>query len=86
MKLLQWSDSPVDSWLIHGSRLSQETGWRFGWSEAEWEAWEELNLRLHPYQQSRAYRHPILRFPRSRATVRGQVMRSKPLAPNARSS
>jgi hypothetical protein len=42
MKLLQWSDSPVDSWLIHGSRLSQETGWRFGWSEAGWEAWEEF--------------------------------------------
>jgi hypothetical protein len=23
---------------------------RFRWSEAVWWAWEELNLRLHPYQ------------------------------------
>jgi hypothetical protein len=23
---------------------------RFRWSEAEWWAWEDLNLRLHPYQ------------------------------------
>src|SRR5512133_2410110 len=26
----------------------QETGRRFGWSEAGWWAWEDLNLRLHP--------------------------------------
>src|SRR4029453_597727 len=40
-----------------------------------WWAWEDLNLRLHPYQQSRAHRHATLRFPRSRVTVRGEVMR-----------
>src|SRR5215211_9551505 len=34
----------------HGNRLSQENGRRFGWSEAGWWAWEDLNLRLHPYQ------------------------------------
>jgi hypothetical protein len=41
-----------------------------------WWAWEELNLRLHPYQQSRAYRCATRRFCRSCATVKGQVMRS----------
>jgi hypothetical protein len=51
-------------------------GQRFGCSEAGWWAWEDLNLRLHPYQQSRAYRYATLRFRRSLATVRGQVMRS----------
>jgi hypothetical protein len=25
-----------------------EAGLRFRWSEAEWWAWEDLNLRLHP--------------------------------------
>jgi hypothetical protein len=48
---------------------------RFCWSEAVWWAWEDLNLRPHPYQQSRAYRCATLRFCRSRATVRGEVMR-----------
>jgi hypothetical protein len=32
----------------HGNRLSQENGRRFGWSEAGWWAWEELNQRPHP--------------------------------------
>jgi hypothetical protein len=44
---------------------------------AGWWAWEELNLRLHPYQQSSAYRYATLRFRRWCATVKGQVMRSK---------
>jgi hypothetical protein len=38
--------------------------------------WEDLNLRLHPYQVSRAKRCAQGRFPRSHATVRGQGMRS----------
>jgi hypothetical protein len=35
-----------------------------------------LNLRLHPYQVSRAKRGADQRFPRSRASVRGEGMRS----------
>jgi hypothetical protein len=34
-----------------------------------------LNLRLHPYQQSRAERYADQGFRRSLATVRGEVMR-----------
>jgi hypothetical protein len=49
------------------------------WSEAGWWAWEDLNLRLHPYQQSGAYRYATLRFRRSLPTVRGEVMRSNNL-------
>jgi hypothetical protein len=41
-----------------------------------WWAWEDLNLRLHPYQLSRAQRCADRRFPRSLATVRGEGMRS----------
>jgi hypothetical protein len=48
---------------------------RFCWSEARRWAWEELNLRLHPYQQSHAYRHAILCFCRPYATLEGEVMR-----------
>jgi hypothetical protein len=54
----------------------QPQGGRYRWSEAGLWAWEDLNLRLHPYQQSRAYRCATLRFCRSHATVRGEVMRS----------
>jgi predicted ester cyclase len=43
-------------------------------------AWLDLNQRPHPYQQSRAQRCADRRFPRSRATVRGQVMRSNNLS------
>jgi hypothetical protein len=53
-----------------------EAGLRFRWSEAEWWAWEDLNLRLHPYQVSRAKRCADRRFPRSRPSVRRQGMRS----------
>ena len=40
-------------------------------------AWEDLNLRPHPYQQSSAYRYATLCYCRSLATVRGEVMRCK---------
>jgi len=46
-----------------------EAGLRFRWSEAEWWAWEDLNLRLHPYQQSTGNRCAAGRFSRSRSTV-----------------
>jgi hypothetical protein len=42
-------------------------------------AWLDLNQRPHPYQQSRAQRCAERRFPRSLATVRGEVMRSNDL-------
>jgi hypothetical protein len=74
-RLLKGSDFRELPLLVHGSRRSQEDGRRFRWSEAGWWAWEELNLRLHPYQQSGAYRYATLRFRRSCATVRGEVMR-----------
>jgi hypothetical protein len=50
---------------------------RFRWSQAISWAWLDLNQRPHPYQQSRAYRYADPRFPRSLATVGGEVMRSK---------
>jgi hypothetical protein len=37
---------------------------RFRWSQVLRWAWEDLNLRLHPYQQSGAYRCATLRFRR----------------------
>jgi hypothetical protein len=59
------------------SRLRPRTAdRRFCWSEAIWWAWEDLNLRPHPYQVSRAQRCADRRFPRSLASVRGQGMRS----------
>jgi hypothetical protein len=39
-------------------------------------AWEDLNLRPHPYQVSRAKRCADRRFPRSPVSVRGEGMRS----------
>jgi hypothetical protein len=48
----------------------------FCWSEAILWAWEDLNLRPHPYQVSRAQRCADRRFPRSCASVRGEGMRS----------
>jgi hypothetical protein len=48
--------------------VSAGQGWRW--------AWEDLNLRPHPYQVSRAKRCADQRFPRSLATVRGEGMRS----------
>ena len=48
---------------------------RLRWSKAGLWAWEDLNLRPHPYQQSRAYRCATLRFCSSCATVGGEVMR-----------
>jgi hypothetical protein len=41
-----------------------------------WWAGQDLNLGPHPYRVSRAKRRADRRFPRSRATVRGQGMRS----------
>jgi hypothetical protein len=41
-----------------------------------WWACQDLNLGPHPYQVSRAHRCADQRFPRSLATVRGEVMRS----------
>jgi len=35
-------------------------GRRFGWSEAGWWAWEDLNLRLHPERKiTRVMRHGV---------------------------
>jgi len=80
MRLLEGSDSRrllVD----HRSRLGSR-GWAAfplvrGWM---W-AWEDLNLRLHTYQQSGAYRCATLRFCRSCVTVRGEVMRCSKRTP-----
>ena len=67
--LLLTSDEP--------SRLSpRDVKQAFRWSEAIWWAWEDFNLRPHPYQVSTAKRCAERRFPRSPATVRGQGMRS----------
>jgi hypothetical protein len=52
---------------------------RFCWSMVIWWAWEDLNLRPHPYQQSRAHRYATRHFCRSFATVEGEVMRSNNL-------
>jgi hypothetical protein len=75
MRLLKGSDSRLLR-LINWSRLGPRGRVAFPLVRAEWWAWEELNLRLHPYQQSRAYRCATLRFRRWCATVEGQVMRS----------
>jgi hypothetical protein len=58
--------------------ILRQTIQRFRWSEALLWAWEDLNLRPHPYQQSRAHRYATLRSCRSRPTVSGQVMRCEP--------
>src|SRR5215217_4606841 len=57
-------------------RPEHEVDQVFRWSESFWWAWEDLNLRLHPYQVSRAKRCADRRFPRSPASVRGEGMRS----------
>jgi hypothetical protein len=56
-----------------------EAGRRFRCSEAESWAWEELNLRLHPYQQSTGNRCADGCFRRSRATVGVEVKCSNSL-------
>jgi hypothetical protein len=76
MRLLNGSDSRRLLAEPRESIRSERNGRRFRWSEAGWWAWEELNLRLHPYQQSRAQRCADGRFPRSLATGRSEVMRS----------
>jgi hypothetical protein len=53
---------------------SNRTEGRFRWSAALWWAWEDLNLRLHPYQQNAGNRCANRRSRRSRPTVRGEVM------------
>jgi hypothetical protein len=71
--LLLASDNPEPTKL--------KSSWqRFRWSGTALWAWEDLNLRPHPYQQSSAKRCADYRFPRSHATVRREVMRSKILA------
>jgi hypothetical protein len=77
--LLLTSDDP--------SRLSPRTSdKRFRWSEAIWWAWEDLNLRLHPYQRSA--HGPVSagsRLPPARTTYRWRPLetvanRSGPMA------
>ena len=61
---------------IHSTRPCNTDDQRLRLSGLVWWAWEDLNLRPHPYQVSRAKRCADRRFPRSRATVRGEGMRS----------
>jgi hypothetical protein len=44
-------------------------GWRFGWSEAGWWAWEDLNLRPHPETK-------IARVPMGSAAPRAELGRA----------
>jgi hypothetical protein len=49
---------------------------RLRWPKAILWAWEDLNLRPHPYQLNAGNRCADRRFPRSRLTVGAKVMRS----------
>jgi hypothetical protein len=69
---LKWSGPTADLLLASDASLAAESkknGQYFRTSQAMWWAWEDLNLRPHPYQQPRAYRYATLRFCRSRSTV-----------------
>jgi hypothetical protein len=46
------TSASVGSGLVVPLRPGHEVDQRFCWSEAIWWAWEDLNLRLHPYQGS----------------------------------
>jgi hypothetical protein len=61
---------------MHPSGLVSERGatQHLCWSEAVSWAWEDLNLRPHPYQRSTAKRHANQRSPRSGGS--GRVPRS----------
>ena len=61
--------------MIQAWRDAKKNDQRFCWSRAVRWAWEDLNLRPHPYQQSRAHRYATLRFCWSLPTVEGEVMR-----------
>jgi hypothetical protein len=56
---------------------SRDGAWRLCW----W-ACQDLNLGPHPYQLSRAKRYAERRFPRSRVSVRREVMRSNRVVPS----
>ena len=60
-------------------RPGHEANQRSCWSEAIWWAWEDLNLRLHPYQQNAGNRCADGRFRTSRATVGVEVKCSNSL-------
>ena len=61
------------SGLVVPLRPGHEVDQRFCWSEAIWWAWEDLNLRLHPYQQSTGNRCAADRLRRSHSTVGAEV-------------
>jgi hypothetical protein len=66
------------TWLLTSddpSQLSPRTAdKRFRWSGAISWAWEDLNLRPHPYQQNAGNRCAKRCFRRSRSTGRAEVM------------
>ena len=68
------TSSPTRGHPIGLARQSEATSVCPGQRPVLW-AWLDLNQRPHPYQVSRAKRCADQRFPRSRATVRGQGMR-----------
>ena len=60
----EWWGPPI---LLLASDIPEPTKLMSSWQHFRWSgtalwAWEDLNLRLHPYQQSRAYRYATLRF------------------------
>jgi hypothetical protein len=69
------ADLAADQQWIRAQKKSRHSHW----SEAGWWAWEDLNLRPHPYQVSRAKRCADRRFPRSPRSVGGEGMRSNSL-------
>jgi hypothetical protein len=77
-----WSPPPESNRRPHPETKIARTS---GLCRTESRAWLDMLSDSHPswrprpwgsYQQSRAYRYATLRFCRSRATVRGEVMRS----------
>ena len=68
--------SPLRRRPAESAAMNETAEERFRSSNPVWWAWLDLNQRPHPYPQSRAYRCATLRFCRSLATVRGEVMRS----------
>jgi hypothetical protein len=71
---LTWRPHDEHPW-VGAARVLNEQASAFPLVRGPLWAWEDLNLRPHPYQQSRAYRHANRRSCRSLATVRGEVMR-----------
>jgi hypothetical protein len=71
------SQTAVRRHRTEAATIKEATNERPRRSNATYWAWLDLNQRPHPHQPSRVQRCVDRRFPRSIASVRGEVMRSK---------